>query len=388
MKYILSLVVLIAVLSLALADFGYIKPKIPECKRKLEVKTENNKHTLKVKSEMECENISILNRTKTETYSKSEFTANVDKVPYFKFKSSSGVEIKTAGDKKVDVDIKVGAAFGIDRVIEYEEKNGVDGYQAGNDTLVNTWKLRDLSFTQFIINKTDVSADGASAVYSVESSVVIPKCCTLRITAYVTTDNVEYSSKKLVTRAVKQILTPTSMKTEIALEGITYSKTTTRVALGSFVVFRGKSSIKGIKTRNILADVEKPEDASNDQKVVNFDSDIVDQALGQLLGLPKQFFSFQTFTNYYNKNTNGILRKTLVASDMMDEDIQDIGDAKNDIEKAVAKRMWFSVPEQLDNFNWDPTVGSEDTTTTSSASRITIMFVPLILVIASLLFLL
>ncbi|KAL9641531.1 hypothetical protein ABK040_013452 [Willaertia magna] len=383
MKYHLPITVALFLLSALLltsftiADFGYVKPTIPQCKRVVTVDN-NSKKTLKFQSKLECE-ASFLNKTKTEVYTGTSFTANINKVPFFKFISTSGVEISLGVGKPIQVEIKVGAAFGIDKIIEFDDRNGVPGYQPNsNDTIVNTWTLNDKVFTDFTITKTDVSNDGTSYVYKLEGSVTITGLGTIRITAYVTSEEVSYSNNDLVIRNVKQILTPYSMKTEISIEGVKYSKPTTRLAIGSFVIYRGSVSSKKTTTRNILATSERPEDPSNDQKVFNFDSDIIDQALGQVLGLPKPFFSFQTFVA--SKVSTAIQKKTLISTDLLDETILNLGDATSEISNAKSKRIWFSLAEQIENLNWDPSIGNEGATVTNSASRmISGVFIPLIL---------
>ncbi|KAL9658702.1 hypothetical protein ABK040_005857 [Willaertia magna] len=380
---------LLAVFTLA-SDINFsLKDYVdPSCTRSVSYSSTNNNQTATFGSLLRCE-AGLLNKTSVAAYTDITFIANTYQSLYFLVNGKAGVEIF----KFLGGNVVVATAFGVDKIVEYDEVNNQTGYQPNGDVLIQTWPLSDKPFTSFNISRTVLN--GTSTVYQIQSAYTIPSCCTVRLTGYVTTAEVYFASSKIFTReGIKQLLTPSSLKVEIALEGIQYSKNTSRVAIGSFVVYRGSAQQEANSTttnpkRNPLAFTDELPDVANAyQKVYSFSGGILEQ-VAQYFGLPKPFFSYQTFVTYVKDIASSVKEmKNVIDSNLIEEDIPAANAAMAQItssSKYSVRRVYFSLPDRVDNFNWDPSLGQQ---TKSSASKVTVMIIPLIAMLLAALFLL
>ncbi|EFC49681.1 predicted protein [Naegleria gruberi] len=376
------------------------------CRRKIEV--DRNEKTIKFTSKALC-TLDRLNATAVGSFSEMEFLASLERFPLIAMKAKTAIKIVTPITKiERELAIVVGSAFGVDRIIEYQETSGVEGYQPGNDTVVKIYNLREQTWKIVDLSKKLLNDSDNSYIYHALVETNITNFCTVRMSAVISTATVQIDSSKFASRAgVVQVLNPSSLKVSFELANIQYSQSNSLIALGTIVAFRGSRREKSSGENETLkpssgtresSAVEKPDDANDDQAVSQFDNDLNTQLDGNQAILPKPFFSFQKFISKYSSSSPTVVtRGKLIYTPFrniegsLNSDEQFIKD-KSEASNAVVARFWVSLTERVENVIWDPSSGSSEnsnylaaTSGASSQSLISFLLVLISLIICNLL---
>ncbi|EFC40108.1 predicted protein [Naegleria gruberi] len=284
-----------------------------------------------------------------------EFQFNVKKVPLVRMKAHTAVKVDNGPTKVVNM----GGLFGFERLFEYINNDGKDGYQVnGTDTIVRSIDLSTVSWSQITVQKTVLNGSSNSFIYEASSQATIANWCTFKMSAVVSTSEVQVTSNKTLSRSgVIQVLTPSSLKVNVELTNIQYTAGNSLLGISSITAYRGNLKEKPTQDKPVE---EKPDDASPDQAVNQFDGDVTDQTGSSAVVLPKAFFSFQTFVSKYpTSSPTSISRSTLGVSPFVDANEDSVKQIRDDFDtKGKVKRFYVSLLERVDNFVWDPTVGS------------------------------
>ncbi|KAG2386870.1 hypothetical protein C9374_001905 [Naegleria lovaniensis] len=362
------LLLLIAHFTFALDVNTSLYPKLSNavCKRKIDIVREFK--TVRFVTKAGC--IDRRNATAIGAFADLEFFASVVKFPMLGMNAKTVVTAPQTGKA---ITVVVGNAFGFDEVLEYKEVNGKEGFQPGNDTVVRSVRLGQVDWTVDSVSRTALNSANTSYVYQAVVSTTVPNFCSIKITTMVTSDAVTFTSPKMVNRTgVVQVLNPSTLKVTLELTGITYSASDSLVALGSVVAFRGNRRDKPIQP----ASEEKPDDATSDQTVNQFDDDVNTQLGGSnVAALPKGFFSFQNFVSRWNTSAPTVItRGKFVASPMVPFQPSQDGETtlRDRVDSNAAMvRFYMSITERVDAFVWDPSTGSSEDSSylSNSAAR-------------------
>ena len=263
--------------------------------------------------------------------------------------------------------VKSKNAFGFASLVEYQESNGIPGYQPGNDTIVRQVRLSQQQWQiDSVTTSIMLNAANTSKAYTVILSSQISGWCSMKISALITTDTVTFTSDKLINRTgIIQVLTPSSFKVSVQLTNIVYSNPSSLLAVGTVVAFRGAISEKSRDTqhRSISGSkVEKPDDANSAQQVNQF----VDptQVRNYGVSIPNAFFSFQNYISCYNSSAPTVItRGNFIQSNftMFQPQLEDEKQFSGMVDgNAVLTSFFMSITERVDSFSWDPSVGSSD----------------------------
>ncbi|EFC43529.1 hypothetical protein NAEGRDRAFT_80050 [Naegleria gruberi] len=356
------------------------------CKRNVQYSTPANQVTFT--SGTTCD-FNVTTKASLSTFTGLKFEASVATLPMIKMAASAGFKIQL-GNKlaPLTINIDTGVAFGFDSIFEYLDNDGTPGYQPNTaDSIVKEYSLVGLSWKVISVTKTDLTSDGSAAVYKAVSSVDIPNFCTVTFTGFITTNEVSFESKTLVSRTVTQVLVPSSFKSSLEITGIKYSNANSKLGISTLVAFRGAIFEKP-RARNILAE-ERPDTATSDQKVIQFNqtSFFSSWNLPDGFELPNPYLSFQTFVSKYSTLSAGITKSQLVTTALKSDFSLNAATSalKKDLTFASVVRFYASLTERVDNLNWDPSLGAEDKSasgTVSSASSVKIGSIVVIAVLA------
>ncbi|KAG2392237.1 hypothetical protein C9374_012489 [Naegleria lovaniensis] len=366
------------------------------CKRKIEVNRSDSGKLIRFVTKAGC--IDRRNNTAIGAVSEIEFFASIAKFPMVGMKGKTIVKVNLPGSNNdKEFAIHVGSSFGLDEILEYREKNGVEGFQPGNDTVLRSFRLGQYAWTVDSLTRTPLNDANTSYVYQAVVSTTIPNFCTLKLGAMVTSDVITFTSPKLVNRTgVVQVLNPSSFKLTLEVNDINYEASDSLIALGSVIAFRGTRRDKPKSStptqRSIFGgeEAEKPDDSSDDQQVSQFDDDVSSQLGGNLASLPKTFFSFQNFISRWNTSAPTVItRGKFVSTKYMPfQPAQDGESTLRDFvdSNAALARFYMSITERVNNFVWDPSVGSseESSNLINSAARNNGMMMVMIMVLLAL----
>ena len=373
MKTLLFLFAILLCIAFTTCDQLDLSPKPlsdAPCRREIQWSFGDGQKTVKLQSEAKC--LEKTNTTRLGAFSEMNYAMSVVRIPCLRFQAKSTI-VATILKKDVAINVVIGGALGFDRIIEFNDNNGVAGFQPNTtDTVVKTYNLVDQTWSPF--NVTSQNVDSATVVYQATSQAVVPGCCTVKFSAWTTTNDISFVSNKFVNRTgIVPVLTPSTFKSSLEITNIQYSTTNGRLAISTLVAHRGNLNKKSTTT---VSSQEKPDDATTDQSVSQFDGGLNDQVDQQAKGavgisIPKPFVSFQTFVSKYaTSSPTTITAVNLVNTDYVDadSDVESNG-LKYGLDSAVVKRFWVSLSEKVENFAWDPSIGTSDLAT-SGASRI------------------
>ncbi|EFC43783.1 predicted protein [Naegleria gruberi] len=367
---------------------GKVIPTNKFCKRRIDISKDDSAKTVKFSTTSLCA-ADRKNGTAIGAFSSMDYVASIVRFPIIGMKAKTTVKVVTPITKvERDLSIVVGSAFGIDRIIEYQEVNGLEGYQPGNDTIVKLYNLREQNWKVLDLSKKLVEGTNDTFIYQALVEANVTGCCTVRMSAVISSAPIQFTSPKVAARTgVTQILSPSSLKVTFELLNIQYSQSSgSYIALGTVVAFRGSRRDKVSTDNDAFApssgnsrqstNYEKPDDASDDQAVTQFDNDLSTQLDGNQASLPKPFFSFQKFISKYSSSSPTVVtRGKLIYTPMntievLNSDEQFIKDSIETSGTVVA-RFWVSLTERVENAVWDPSSGSQenaDYLTTSGAN--------------------
>ncbi|KAF0984632.1 hypothetical protein FDP41_000531 [Naegleria fowleri] len=341
-------------------------PKLAVCKRKIEIVRELQ--TIRFVTKAGC--IDRRNATAIGAFADLEFFASIAKFPMLGMNAKTVVTPPQSGKP---ITVVVGNAFGFDEVIEYRETNGKEGFQPGNDTLVRSVRLGQVNWKVDSLTRTPLNDANTSYVYQAVVSATVPNFCSIKISAMVTSDAVTFTSPKMVNRTgVVQVLNPSTLKVSMEVNGITYTADDSLVAFGTIVAFRGNRRDKPIQPSN----EEKPDDATDDQTVNQFDDDVSSQLGGNnVASVPRGFFSFQNFISRWNTSAPTVItRGKFVQSPMVPFQPSQDGEStlRDRVDSnAALVRFYMAITERVDSFVWDPSTGSSEDSSylSNSAAR-------------------
>ncbi|KAF0978639.1 hypothetical protein FDP41_002459 [Naegleria fowleri] len=338
------------------------------CKRKIEVDRDDGGKRIRFSTKAGC--IDRRNDTAIGAVSEIEFFASVAKFPIFGMKGKTVVKINMPGDKRdKEFAVQLGSSFGLDEILEYRDRNGVEGFQPGNDTVVRSFRLGQYTWNVESLTRTPLNDANTSYVYQAVVSTQIPQFCSLKLSAMVTSDVISFTSPKLVNRtSVVQVLNPSSFKLTLEVNDINYQASDSLIALGAIVAYRGNRREKPMQPtqRSIFGgdNVEKPDDSSDDQQVSQFDDDVSTQLGGQIANIPKTFFSFQNFISRWNSSAPTVItRGKFVSTKYIAFQPSQDGESslRDEVDSnAALARFYMSITERVNNFVWDPSVGSSE----------------------------
>ncbi|EFC48773.1 predicted protein [Naegleria gruberi] len=389
----LLLLLIIQVVSAASSVSFSLKTNNLSCKR--DVTTSTTSSQVSLTSAATCD--LGTNRTSLSTFTQLKFYAAFGTIPMVKAVASAGVSIKITSLLSTTISIDVGAAFGVDKVIEYLDNDGVSGYQEGNgDTIVKEYPLVGLTWSTPTLVKTSISSSSSAYIYQVTTSASVGTLCTVKFTGYLTTNEVTFSDSSLVARSgVSQVLVPSSYKSSLEFTGINYLNSNGKLAISTLLAYRGslakKASSRSLRDLFATTSEERPDSASSDQIVFQFDqsSFLSSWNLSSTFNIPKPYFSFQSYVSKYSTGSTVVSKATLVSTSTSTATIANTntlayGAITADISSAKVVRFYVSFTEQVSNFIWDPSVGTEDTSASSTSDAVSIKFGSVLIVMLAL----
>lgn len=296
------------------------------CGRKLKVNTSNGGYAMSVESRLNC-------KKQDGKAQQLRFDMNSRGLPNFAMRSF----MKTSDSVENYM-----AKFGFDTVLEYEEKNNVAGYQPGVDTVVNSYRLRDNKIGNNGGEWSKITCDGSEdsgflCSMSLQTNNVSAPLDSMTLQVLITPTEVEIQRNG--TNVTRKILTPNSYKLNVEMDGLRYSSANTRMAIGTFFVYKGSSSKRSGEDEK---EEERPDDSTATQDVLEVTSDA--SAMG--------FFSWDKYVNASVAGTYEI--KTLHSSSVANAG--NINDVEVDKGWTVV-RVWFSPDTQVESLEWDPSIG-------------------------------
>ena len=322
-KIILLLLTLATVLLFANADNIDIMPKpLPSvpCRRDVSWNWVDSvtRKTINFESMAGC--AEKTNITRVGAFNKMSYTLSVARIPMLRLVARTAVKASIL-KKETTINLVVGAGMGFDKIIEFNDNNGVTGFQPNTtDTVVKTYKMADQTWSPFNISKAAI--DNHTTIYQATSQAVVAGCCTVRVSAWATSSDVSFVSNKFVNRTgILPVLTASTFKSSLEITNIQYSSNNGRLAISTLVSHRGnliKKSPTSVRAISATESEERPDDATSDQSVSQFDGGLNDQVDAQAKGavgisIPKPFFSFQTFVSKYpTSSPTTISRVTLI----------------------------------------------------------------------------
>jgi len=340
----------------------YQKPVIAAktCPRTMDVNFSNGKKTIIVNT-----NVGACTRgDDKKRMAKMQFTMSSVGIPRVTVASQKNKDDKNSA-------LRLG--FAIDRVVEYREKNGAQGYQPGEDDVIQTYKLASAAWSDIVVVKNDV--DAANSVYDLSTTLNTLYASQIKLSVSVTP--IEISFRVQNTTVQRTVLTPNSFKVSFSMNGIKYSSTnSTGLSVGVIVASKGSMGKRGASRSALFAAQTATEittdTVSTDQEVHDIDdeNDATSKAA---------FFSLKKFVFKYTPA--GALSSTTVpvATSAGFKDVTDATE-KAELNGVQAegsdlnlKRMWFTPMEKVTDFIWDPTLGSNEGTSGASAAKISFM---------------
>jgi hypothetical protein len=256
------------------------------------------------------------------------------------------------GPSEVDNSVS-GFRIILDRVVEYKDVDGVDGYQPGNgDTAYKsgTTKLNNVRWAPFVI--TSQAVDNAT-LYTASSTSTQPAYFTL---------SVQFSDAS-IKNSNGSIIDPSAFKFNFDLHNYVYSNVNaTGIALRLMVISRGSVAPKS-STQTVPTDV----DLSN-QTTYNVH--------GPNQALMGTYFAWENEVKSANGSVYVLHNK--------------VGDGGEDGDNSTvpinwqASAIWFSIPHQVTDFSWDPYAMADDSviTSTSTSAAVAVVVELFIVVLA------
>lgn len=250
-----------------------------------------------------------------------------------------------------------GSRFAVDTIVEYNETNGKAGYQptgTNPDKTIATYTMADL----FRVNKWSAlnlqtsNIDANTKVHKITTSLkggdLGGNAHTVTWGAMITTDEV------IAGDTTKVVLTPNSFKTIFDLQNFQYKSTDTRtrIAIGTVLISAGATTKWSSTPKS--KDGDRPNEVTSNQGVYGIGG--TDSSSN-----PNGYFSYQKFiTTTDGATVSGSTRVvTLVNDDFTAE--TDANIQKNSDEATLSfKRVWFGIQDRVTNFNWDPSLGSNE----------------------------
>jgi len=237
-----------------------------------------------------------------------------------------------------------------ERVIEYEEKNGVPGYQPGLG--INDDKPRAIDFLStkqwnpITTTNTDVG-DGAT-VHTFTASTVDGEV----------TFDIHFTTDYLV-GPNRTVIVPHSAKFDFKITNHTYTDAlASGLAFRVFVVARGRTREKAKTDTDTELDLE-------DQKAVSINDD----------------GSYFTWNNYVTERTQGDV--TIYDHSLSyDADKTDANTLLTQDARLHVSTIWFSVPNRPVNLVWDPYVGFADNYNSATSAALSFALLLLAALIA------
>jgi len=241
------------------------------------------------------------------------------------------------------------AQFGFITILEYREKNGKQGYQPVEDDIVKTVNLSDLEFTPI---KVDWNNDVVNAQYTLSFSATSQNLFS-KIEFIVKAVSSKSDSAKSAASKPKSVLTPSMLKFDVSLEGVAYTDTNTRLAIGSIMVARSRASEAEQSTSTSTE--ETPEQATSTQGALVMPDK--DNTLG--------IFSYKKYATKGKSSTETIeIVRSFNESVQTGDDSFADGGIDTGGEKSMVSLI-FSVMEQSANIYWDPAIGQFDPSSAS-----------------------
>ncbi len=276
-----------------------------------------------------------------------------------------------------------GARFGIDYIVEYNETNGVEGYQPGIgatfDKAIKIYSMADLLRSQKWSTPTDdiTNVGGNTTVHKITTQLKASDNIPFTVTwgAMVSTDEVVAGDK------TKVVLTPNSLKTVFDLQNFKYTSEGSRMAIGTIVLSAGATAKWSATSQS--KDGDRPNEVTANQGVYGIGASASSNTNG--------YFSFQKFVQTTDAGTTASTRTvTLTAGQDFTTETDSAISKGNDEASVSLKRTWFTVNERVTNFNWDPSLGASETQennvpTTNSANKISMTLAAVAFVVTALL---
>ncbi|KAF0978801.1 hypothetical protein FDP41_001871 [Naegleria fowleri] len=315
-----------------------------------------------------------LNATKAlslGTFTSMGLQASVNVLPMIKMTAQAGVTLSVNIFGKmtsVDFAFNVGASMGFDALFEYLDNDSNPGYQVGGaDQIVKSYPLTSLQWSQLSVVSTKIDAN--TTFYQLSTEAQVGTLCKVKLIGYLTTNEVILSSTAFVSRdGIQQILVPSSFKTSLQVLNISPSNPAAKIGISTLLAFRGKVNTKGTRSATSPArGEERPDDDSADQSVLQIDtSSYLSGFLNLPSGfqIPKPFFSYQTFVSKLS-GASGIAsgRSKLISTSLTqatDASANVNTEMTGSISGSSVWRFYASLTEQVQNFVWDPSLGSSD----------------------------
>jgi hypothetical protein len=377
---LLIVVLLIAVAVIVSAEKTY-KQVVDDkyCKRKLSGSLSNSGRTLKVESKLNCDGSNVVapedsisdnKKADGETDSgkrmaKLNFELSTASIPSFALRAMAKTTDSVAGFM---------SRFGFDRIVEYVENGTTAGFQRIEDTVVRTQYLSNLKVgkTWSSMTCTNVDQKDETQPITCSSSLQITTSGALisgmTISATVTPQEVEVENADGITKA-KKILTPNSFKLDVTIEGITYSQDNSRIAVGTFILYKGIGQKHDSSNDN--KNEERPDDVTANQGVIGVKTDASAAQAG--------FFSWDKFISV--KGTNGTYTsKTLRSSSIESDDNNSDVSKESDEADASLVRVWFAPDDRVTNLLWDPSLGVTEAESSAASIKLSMTVIVLSIV--------
>lgn len=159
----------------------------------------------------------------------------------------------------------------------------------------------------------------------------------------------------------KKVITPNSLKLSLSIDGVRYTNSSTRLAIGSFFISKGNGLKKDESDDD--SDIVTPETESQHQGVFK----IVDATspLGGGFFSWDKYVSMKTVTGAYA--SKGLLTSRGVADEEQVDAFESLDTFEDDDYRVF--RLWFVPVEQVDNLFWDPSTGAGEVPLTNNAVR-------------------
>lgn len=363
----IALILVVAVLAQTKQDKPeYKKPAITAktCPRSLDVNFSNGKKTVVITA-----NANTCASTDKRRMEKVQFSFSSVGIPRVSL---------NAQKKKEDSGAAIKLGFGIDRIIEYYEKNGVEGFQQGEDVITGTYKLQSPAWTDIATTTTDV--DASTRVYDLSTSLLSQSFVEeVKFTVSVTPSEVSFRMQN--TTVQRAVLTPNSFKVSLSVTNFKYANaSSTGLAIGAVLASRGNVN-KRASSRSAMAIAQSSTEVTTDTPSTNQEVHDIDDETDATT--KTAYFSFQNIIFKYSAS-GAVIGTTKVVSSKAFVPVTDAteksdnsgmqGDVGSDYN---LRRMWFTPIDtagRVTNFAWDPAVGTQE----SSATVARVSFIVLI----------
>jgi hypothetical protein len=269
--------------------------------------------------------------------------------------------------KSTDTQDFFAARFAIDKIVEYVEANNVPGFQPGQDIIIREYILTGTPSNPWSgFTRNTINLDSTTTVDQLTTTLTASFGSSLTFGAQITSADV------VTGNTTKVVLTPDSFKTVFELDNIVYFNSSSRLAIGTIIVTKGKFTRSNETSTSPEGDMPYYSNANQGVMDISYDGSTTNG-----------YFSWKRFVTGRIKEGFSALNYSLTESLVTIANNTPISLASDEAGFTL-NRIFFTLNDRLVSFSWDPSLGVTDAS--NSPSSAVFLSVNIVLLVSTIVF--